>query len=59
MNENERFELYMVMKKKKIRQKEIASALNVSSAWICNFFANKINMSEKSIQQIKEYVNSN
>lgn len=58
MNEDERFELYMQTKKKKIKQNEIAVALGVSSAWVCNFFANKINFSEKSVQQIKEYVNS-
>jgi len=55
-DEQERFELYMKMKRKRIRQSSIASALNVSEAWISYFFSNKVNISDTHYKRLVEYI---
>lgn len=58
MSENEIYDLYLQMKKKKIKQREIARHLNVSDVWISTFFALKADMSEQHIKLMKEYIAS-
>lgn len=55
-HENVMFDLFLQMKKKKIRQKEIASYLNCSSSWVSQCFSLKEQMSEEHIEKIKEYI---
>lgn len=56
INEQERFEIYMQMKKKKIRQNALSKHLGCSNAWISYFFSNKVNISESHYQQLVEYI---
>ncbi|MGE6488491.1 hypothetical protein [Paenisporosarcina sp. NPDC076898] len=58
MSEKEIFELFIQMKMKKIKQKDLAEHLQVSCAWVCNFFALKTNMSDRHVQQLKQYIAS-
>ena len=60
MTKEERFELYIEIKRKKIKFKTLAAHLNVSQTWISNFFGSKqVNMSDQHVQKIKEYVTNN
>jgi len=57
---NQRLELLLECKKKKIRQKTLAEITNTTSSWISQWFGNPdINLSEKHEIQIIEYIKSN
>lgn len=54
---NERLELLLECKKKKIRQKTLAELTNTTSSWICQWFGNPdINLSERHEIKIIEYI---
>lgn len=55
----QRLELLMQCKLKKIRQKDLASVIGTSSAWVSNYFVHEnTKMSEQHEQMIIEYVDS-
>ena len=45
-------------KRKKIKQKHLASHLNVSSAWISYFFSDTGNLSAEHEQMLVDYINN-
>lgn len=58
MNENEIYDLFLQMRKKKIRQNELAEHLNVSCSWLSQCFSLKTKMSEQHLELVKEYIAS-
>lgn len=55
----QRLELLMQCKLKKIRQKELAKLIGTSSAWVSMYFSHPdISISEHHEKQIIEYVNN-
>lgn len=57
MNYQQRLELLMQCKLKKIRQKELAELIGTSSAWVSMYFSHPyINISEHHEKLIIEYV---
>lgn len=59
MTKEERFDLFIELKRKRIKIKDVANFLGCSSAWLSQFFGEKqVKMSEEHLRQIKEYVAS-
>lgn len=59
LNYQQRLELLMQCKLKKIRQKELASVIGTSSAWVSMYFSHpNISINEQHEKQIIEFVNS-
>lgn len=56
MNENEIYELFLIMKRKNIRQKELADHLCISYSWLSQCLSLKTRMSEEHLEQLKEYI---
>ena len=57
MTKEERFDLFIEMKRKRIKLKDVAIFLNCSSAWISNYFGEKqVSISEEHERLIKQYV---
>lgn len=59
MNYEERNELFMEMRKKRVSQTSAAKHLGITTSWLCQFFGSKqVNMSDDHVRQLKEYVAS-
>ena len=57
-NIEERILLLADCKRKKIKQKHLASHLSVSSAWISYFFSGTADLSAQHEQMLIEYINN-
>lgn len=56
--EQERFELFVLMSKRKLKKKDAASHVGVSCALISNYFNNKTNISLENERKLVEFIES-
>jgi len=54
----ERCQLLMTMKLKKIKAKDLANLLGCSSSWVSQYFNGKVDWNNETLNKVLDYVNS-